>query len=394
MAGLALMLTGRYEWGSPVLALLTLNGVIFLLIRRRLKVSLTPWQRLAPTVASLLGAARQAVVDLPARTELRVLRECFDGLTRRDVLPSLRRRLAWTNAGGLIHLFANILIFYDLHVAEAILARALQSGVALLKGLSALAELEALCSLSCFAWEQADTCYPTPVAEPLLSIRAGRHPLIAHDEAVANDVQLTADTRMWVVTGPNGGGKSTLLRMVGTNIVLAQMGSAVAAQDMTWSPVRLMTDLRVRDSLPKRESYFLSEARHLRRMILSGENEVPLLGLIDEPFRGTNSREKRAASLALVEHLLASDNLFLLATHDIALTEVAIKIPGVENHHFCAELGVHGVAFDYRLRPGPAKVSIALPILEREGYPPAFLARAHKWLACSINRALFLRNDS
>ena len=116
------------------------------------------------------------------------------------------------------------------------------------------------------------------------------------------------------VTGPNAAGKSTFLRMVGVNVLLAQVGAAVAAREMTWSPVRLITDVRIRDDLAHNESYFLSEVRRLRRLVLDTDTNVPMLGLIDEPFRGTNSQERTAAGIALLEHLMASNHLFLIAT--------------------------------------------------------------------------------
>ena len=138
-----------------------------------------------------------------------------------------------------------------------------------------------------------------------------------------NDIVLTADTRMWIITGPNAAGKSTLLRMVGINTLLAQMGTVAVARDMTWSPVRMVTDLTVRDNLARKESYFLAEVRHLRRMVLPDGDEVPILGLIDEPFRGTNTDEQVAASIAVVQHLLGVFGFFMIATHDPQLASLA-----------------------------------------------------------------------
>jgi len=128
--------------------------------------------------------------------------------------------------------------------------------------------------------------------------------------------------------------------------------------------------------LAKNESYFLSEVRRLRRLVLDGEKDTPILGLIDEPFRGTNSRERTAAGLALLEHLTASPNLFLIATHEDLLAHVAAHTGSARNYHFQEHLENGGVRFDYRLRPGPATTRTALRILEQEGYPKALLERA------------------
>jgi DNA mismatch repair ATPase MutS len=199
---------------------------------------------------------------------------------------------------------------------------------------------------------------------------------------VPNSVTLTPTTRIWVITGSNMAGKSTFLRMTGINILLAQVGSAVVAREMTWSPLRLMTDLQARDNLARDESYFLAEVRHLRRMVVPAEEDGVLLGLIDEPFRGTNSQDQSAASVAVIRHLLRSDTLVLLATHDRHLTELADG-KTIKNYHYREDLSSDGLVFDYHLHDGPARTRNALRVLEREGYPPRVLEDARTWLAQS-----------
>jgi DNA mismatch repair ATPase MutS len=152
---------------------------------------------------------------------------------------------------------------------------------------------------------------------------------------------------------------------------------------MSLAPVRLLTDVRIRDDLAKNESYFLSEVRRLRRMVVDAGQETPLLGLIDEPFRGTNSSERTAAGIALVEHLSTCGNLFLLATHEERLAETAAGSETAENYHFQERLEEGGITFDYRLRPGPAVTRTAIRILEQEGYPPGLLERARGLLRTS-----------
>jgi hypothetical protein len=370
---------GQYVWVSPLVVLVMVNTFILLLLRSRLRslnASILPWAAQRSTLDGFLAVARRASMELPAETQLSRLKDRFREIVTDARIPSLCGWLEWAGLHGMVRSLLDVLIFLDLHIAEAVLGHVTADRDILLNGLSAMADLEALYSLACFSAEQSVACYPQPGAETSVTIRGGRHPLLAAQDTVANDVHLTPDQRTWVVTGPNAAGKSTFLRMVGVNVLLAQAGAAVPAAEMAWSPVRLITDVRIRDDLAKNESYFLSEVRRLRRLVLDGEKGTPILGLIDEPFRGTNSQERTAAGLALVEHLTASPNLFLIATHEELLAQIAAHTVSARNYHFQEHLQDGGVRFDYLLRPGPATTRTALRILEQEGYPKTLLERA------------------
>ncbi|MFH1746899.1 MAG: hypothetical protein ABIG44_07610 [Planctomycetota bacterium] len=370
---------GDLVWGSGLLALFVLNGILFMTVRQRVTTALKPWEDVAWAARAGQIAARQASEDLPNETGLGRLRDTCAAISRRHVLPRLMKRAGWTDRGGLLYELFNVLLLADVHVAHVILKCAVGQRDTLLAGISALAELEALCSLGAFAWEQPQKCYPEVLEDTAVRITAGFHPLLDPEMVVPNDVELTPATRMWIVTGSNMAGKSTFLRMVGVNVLLAQIGSAVTARRMSWSPLRIQSDLRARDSLAEGESYFLAEVRHLRRMVLPPSGDIPLLGLIDEPFRGTNSQDQTAASLAVLKHLLASPNVFLVATHDRHLTKLG-EGAGARNVHFREDLSSAALVFDYHLHAGPAQTRNALRVLEREGYPATLVADAIAWL--------------
>jgi hypothetical protein len=372
-------LAGHYQWLAVLTGILILNGGAFVLIRGRLKARMQDWQDVTAAARGYLSVARQAISDLPNTTDLAILRDCFERVAAGGALPSLCRWLPWAEASGPIHTFLNIVLFYNLHVLEGLLAPAVRRKSELLEGLSTLAETEALASLACFAWEQPQTCYPQVVSEPRLSIRGGLHPLVEPNLAVANDIDLTPESRMWIITGLNMAGKSTFLRMVGINLLLAQIGTAALAEEMSFMPANLMTDLRTRDDIRKNESYLLAEVRQIRRMVLPSKDESHVLGLIDEPLRGTNWEEHVAASIALLEHLRASQNFFVVATHERQLTALAAD-PAVENYHFRDRPHGDGPVFDHRLRPGAARIRNAIELLRREGYPISLLDRAREWL--------------
>ncbi len=374
---------GAPRWLYVLLALLAFNGMILRSLQVKLRECLTPFKTVFVAAKGYLQAANHAVENLPDDALSSRLREHLEGITASDVLPSLCKRLPWADSGGAFHTLSNLLVFYDLHVTAAILNRAVPHRDLLLAGFSALAEVEALCSLACFAYESSDgfeTCYPVLVEHEELSITNGKHPLIPQDRAVANSLHLTPRGRLRIITGSNMAGKSTLLRMCGVNNLLAQIGTVALAERMRLSPMRLMTDLRVSDNLAGNESYFLAEVRHLRRMVRPHETGGTVLGLVDEPFRGTNTTDQVAAGVALVEHLLGTGHFFLIATHEMALSALADRHDAAANLHFREDLGADGLTFDYRLREGPAETRNALQILAREGYPETVLQRARQWL--------------
>jgi hypothetical protein len=376
---IARIVNGDYSSLRILVLLLVWNSIILLIWRRmfeELRAAVAPWTDLGPTLKCLLAVAEHAGRDLPEKTPLGVLKGYFQRVVTDTRIPSLCAWLEWAALHGTVRSLLNVTVFLDLHVGEAVLTRIVPRRDVLLYGLSSLVELEALSSLASSSAEQPVACYPQVAAGTGLAIEEGRHPLILEPEVVANSLHLTADKRTWVITGPNAAGKSTFLRMAGVNVILAQVGAAVPAAAMTWAPVRLITDVRIRDDLARNESYFLSEVRRLRRLVLDSEGGAPVLGLIDEPFRGTNSQERTAAGVALLEHLTASNNLFLIATHEETLAQTAARAASAENYHFQEHLHEGGITFDYRLRPGPARTKTALRILEREGYPTALLERA------------------
>lgn len=341
--------------------------------------AIRPWREVDWALRATIIAARESDENLPHETELDLLRREIAALRARRALERLRRYTMWTEGGGGVQWLANTYFLADLHTARAISHTAESNRETLLRGLSALADLDALCGAGAFAFEQPLVCEVVPETETRLMIRDGRHPLVAPHRVVGNDVSLDGERRVWIITGSNMGGKSTLLRMVGLNVLLAQAFGIATAREMRLSPLRLITDLRTRDNLADGESYFLAEVRHVRRLVLPPEGDAPLLGLIDEPFRGTNSQEQTAASVAVVRRLMSLPHLFLIATHDRALTTLADGVVAA-NMHFEDRVGESGLSFDYRLREGPATTRNALRILEHEGYPPDLLRQAHEWL--------------
>jgi DNA mismatch repair ATPase MutS len=314
---------------------------------------------------------------------LRELRAAFDESLAPGGLASLHRRIPFVYLGlaGVLHTIIDVVCLWDLQVLLLIERCSLRERGRLLQAVSAVGELEMLCSLAAFSAEQPCTSWPQLVSgPPRLTIREGRHPLVGHERAVANTAVLGEGENTWLITGSNMSGKSTFLRMLGANVLLARAGSAVCAVDMTLTPLRILTDLRIRDDLARQESYFLAEVRQVRRMVVDARAGAPILALIDEPFRGTNSAERVAAAGAVIGSLIRGSGLHLIATHDAALATIAAREGGT-NYHFEERFEQSQMVFDYRIRPGPARGRNALRVLESENYPGDVIARARELAA-------------
>lgn len=364
----------------PFVVVLIINAIIIPNLLRGVRERLRPWLELEPIVAAMRQHAETAAAILPEGPRLIELRRQFAEALTPGGLVTLHRRipLVYLGLAGILHTIIDVFCFWDLQVLLLLERCTLRGKDRILGAIAATGELEMLCSLAAFSAEQPGTSWPVfEDGSPRLSIREGRHPLVAHETAVANSLELGRGENTWLITGSNMSGKSTLLRMAGVNVLLARIGSAVCAENMTLTPLQILTDLRIRDDLSRKESYFLAEVRQVRRMVETGLSGQPMLALIDEPFRGTNSAERVAAAGAVISSLMRGGGLHLVATHDAALARIVAKEGGA-NYHFEEQFEQNKMVFDYQLRPGPAKGRNALRVLEGEKYPAEVIARAHE----------------
>ena len=381
-AAAALMAWQPGAWLVVLVALALVNTPVLLRYRRDLLERIRPWLRLDVVTRQLATLADTAWEILPAQDkgQLGALHHAFERARIPPALPALARRIPYLFLGlaGMLHTLVNALTLWDVHWLCALERSYLNHRAELLASIEAVAELEVLLSLATFAWEQPVACLPEVRADgDGLTIQAGYHPLIPPGEVVANDVALVEPLRLWIITGSNMSGKSTFLRTTGLCAVLAQVGCAVPARAMRLRPAAILTDLRVRDDLGRHESYFLAEVRQVKRVLDRSSRGEALLGLIDEPFRGTNSEERLGAATAVIEALIRGTGIFLVATHDRQVTQLADgKV--ASNHHFQETLTEDTLAFDYRIRSGPATVRNAIKVLAAENYPPEVVAQAER----------------
>jgi hypothetical protein len=236
--------------------------------------------------------------------------------------------------------------------------------------LEAVGQCEALASLATHAFEHPADPFPTlEGATPLFDAADLGHPLLVESVAVRNDVHLGDNgPHVLMVSGSNMSGKSTLLRTVGVNVVLALAGAPVRAARMRLSRLALGTSLRVEDSLQEGHSRFYAEILRIRSVVDLARGPVPALFLLDEILGGTNSHDRRIGAEAIVRGLAQAGAIGLVTTHDLALTELvpALGVPAA-NVHFEDRLEDGRMIFDYRMRPGVVEHSNALALMRAVG---------------------------
>ncbi len=315
-------------------------------------------------IAEEMPAEAEALIALKNRLNVTGSRPSVE-LSRLELWASLFE----VRAQGLIHLVINVLLLWDANVLLRLERWALRAGTRTREWLETIGELEALASLATMRAIDGSSSMPELADEGVLRAEGLAHPLLLPSARVANDVTIEGPGTALVVTGSNMAGKSTLLRAIGVNVVVALAGGPVSATSMRVPLVRLRASMRIADSLQHGASYFQAELARLRTVIEDADASPPILFLLDELLRGTNARARHRGARAVVLHLLARRAMGIVATHDIALSELEEELHGkVKNFHFTDVLAEDGeMIFDYRLRPGVVKTSNALRLLAMAG---------------------------
>jgi MutS domain V len=260
-------------------------------------------------------------------------------------------------------------ILWTPHLAIRVEDWRAQSGTAVRRWLHAAGEMEALCSLASHAFEHPADPFPQFAPEgPWIEAEAIGHPLLPEDKVVRNDIRIGGALRVIVVSGSNMSGKSTMLRTLGVNAVLAQAGAPVRARRLTLSPLAVGASIRLTDSLQGGVSRFYAEILRLRQILDETAGSLPVLFLIDEFLHGTNSHDRRIGAEALVRGLVQRGAVGLITTHDLALAEIAEELgERASNVHFEDQIADGKISFDYHMRPGVVRKSNAIELMRQVG---------------------------
>jgi len=265
-------------------------------------------------------------------------------------------------------LLLNGLFLWDLHISFR-LEKWKQNNMNSIKiWIDTLAEFDAFISLSNYAFNHPDFQFPK-ISQKDLSWKFIdlSHPLINVNERISNSFSLQGAGNIAIITGSNMAGKSTFLRTIGVNVVLASAGVPVCAKEMWFYPIQLYSSMRIRDDLSNRESTFYAELKRIS-IILEEVEKQSVFILLDEILKGTNSTDKLTGSRALLRQLAQSDSVAVIATHDLALGELEKELPEkICNYNFEVEINKDEFYFDYKLKNGICKILNATELMKKMG---------------------------
>jgi hypothetical protein len=373
----ALLIPALVAWNvagvaSPLVAILLLELGAMRLLRKRLTEVLDSTEQAFDKLRLL--------ADLTARIE----REPLDAPLSKQLLERLSSagvpasraiaRLATTvqfieSRRNPIIQILEVPLLYSVHTALAAERWRRDHGHAVAAWLDAIGEFEALISLSSYSYEHPDDPFPELVDGDASFVGTGLgHPLLPQASCVRNDVAIDGPTRVLLVSGSNMSGKSTLLRTVGINTVLAMAGAPVRARQLRLSALQVGANIRINDSLHKGSSRFYAEITRLRQLNESALRKPSLLFLLDEVLQGTNSRDRFIGAQGVIRALIDRGAIGLVTTHDLALTSIDVGGAGrLSNRHFQDQLVDGRMRFDFKLHEGVVTKSNGIELMRSIG---------------------------
>jgi hypothetical protein len=362
-----------WDWGlAPLFGVIFVEGGVMLALAARVKRVVSVVQKRARDLALFAGVLARLEREQFTSPRLRELRAALDTT---GAVPSARI----AQLGNLIDLLNSqrnqlfmpfaLLLLWTAQMAFAIERWRRTSGPAVRGWLAVVGQFEALCALATFAYENPDHPFPEVVEDgPVFDGQALGHPLLPAARCIRNDLRLGDDLRVLVVSGSNMSGKSTMLRTVGVNAVLALAGAPVRAARLRLSPLVVGATLRIQDSLQEGRSRFYAELLRVRQVVDLSRGNTPLLFLLDEIFHGTNSHDRRQGAEAVVRGLVETGAVGLVTTHDLSLTHIVeVLAPRAANVHFADHFENGSMVFDYTMRPGVVRNSNAIALMRAVG---------------------------
>src|SRR5271165_5171811 len=374
IATLAAFLAGAIPL-SPFFVVLAGNAVFIALVRQRVKRIIEGVETPSADLRVLSLMLERLEAEHFTSPLLRGLREMLD-VQHRPASRRIGRLERWVEMLDstdhvLVRTLAPVVLWRE-QIAMGIEAWRCDMGPLVGAWLEAVGHFEALSSLAALSYERPAWAFPVLAEgiEPRFEAHALRHPLLPLGRSVPNDVTIGDNLRLLIVSGSNMSGKSTLLRAIGLNTVLAWAGAPVAADELRISALQVGASMRAVDSLQDGRSRFFAEISRIRQVMDLTSGDRPVLFLFDELLSGTNSHDRRIGATAIVNALLERRAMGLITTHDLALAQIEHGLGrAAKNVHFDDQIVDGRIEFDYRLREGVVVRSNALELMRAVGLP-------------------------
>jgi MutS domain V len=368
----SLLVWAIFNLKYPAIVISVINLALALKFRRQVSKSASEIEKAAHDLGLLSQVLARIEQEKFSSSKLMNLHAVFpkDGVVASQSVARLNRLVDFVVSRR--HMTVQVLdpfVLWSLQWTLAVEAWRKRYGPAIKSWLVALGEIEALSDLAGYAYEHPQDVFPEFTDEaPLFDAKGLAHPLIPESRAIRNDVILGSDLRLIIISGPNMAGKSTFIRSVGINAVLAQCGAPVRAHKLRLSRLAVGASVCVLDSLQGGISRFYAEITRLKVIADLTNGSLPVLFLLDELLQGTNSHDRRIGAEAVVRNLLKRGAVGLLTTHDLALAEIAVAMGATAaNFHFEDHLEDGKLRFDHRLSPGIVQTSNALQLMRSIG---------------------------
>jgi len=360
---------------APIFAMLAIEGLFHLWLKKRASAVVGTLHSNAEGLLLFSKLLARLESEKFASLRLAGFIQKLKGTTHpaSHSIRKLAQIVAWIDAReGFIMRFIDIPFLYTVQVAYTAEGWRRRCGTDMRTWINIVAEMEALLSLAAYSFEHPADPFPefveTSDRGALFDGEQLGHPLIASLQCVRNSVRLDGSTRALLISGSNMSGKSTLLRTVGINAVLALAGAPIRGNSLRLAQLRVGTRIRSTDSLQEARSSFYTEILRIREVFKTLDEQTPLLFLFDELLEGTNSKDRRIGAEGLVRALLDRGAIGLVSTHDLALTAITVALAGmVRNVHFQDYVEDGKMQFDYKLRDGVVEKSNALELMRLIG---------------------------
>jgi energy-coupling factor transporter ATP-binding protein EcfA2 len=263
-----------------------------------------------------------------------------------------------------VELFLNTIFFYNIHLVFRLESWHKKNAASIEKWLVTVGNFDAYSSLGNYYYNNSDFTFPTLNESVPLKAKQIGHPLIGSQQRVSNSFDIDEKGKVFIITGANMAGKSTFLRTIGVNLVLAMNGAPVCAEELQFKITRIFTSMTITDSLAMNQSYFYAEVKRLRQLIDMASSAENILVLLDEILTGTNTRDKEIASKEFLKRLIKLKITSIIATHDLSLTTLEKDYPEkIQNKSFEVDMINGEMKYDYTIRDGIAKNMNALELL-------------------------------